>query len=159
MSIKMIREIEIYWNHAKYRPGDTIALYTSEPTNGLEPIYTLVPNAPSGIKRTGLQATFVPTSNLTFARQCLRTCATSHSYIISIYRLLVKRKSRDYESRNLLWRFIAKWWFFFHLIFISAVEIILFNLSKFFFYKNRFIISVQRSPLASIYFFFFSINL
>ncbi|KAG5309829.1 PLCX1 protein, partial [Acromyrmex insinuator] len=72
MSIRMIREIEIYWNHARYRPGDTIALYTGEPTNGLEPIYTLIPNAPSGIKRTGLQATFVPTSNLTFVQQCLQ---------------------------------------------------------------------------------------
>ncbi|XP_012537184.1 PI-PLC X domain-containing protein 1 isoform X2 [Monomorium pharaonis] len=72
MSIRMIREIEIYWNHARYRPGDTIALYTGEPTNGLEPIYTLIPNAPSGIKRTGLQATFVPTSNLTFHQQCLQ---------------------------------------------------------------------------------------
>lgn len=76
MSIRMIREIEIYWNHARYRPGDTIALYAGEPTNGLEPIYTLIPNAPSGIKRTGLQATFVPTSNLTFDQQCLRTYAT-----------------------------------------------------------------------------------
>lgn len=73
MSSKMIREIEIYWNHARYQPGDTIALYVSEPADDLEPIYTLVPNAPSGIKRTGLQATFVPTSNLTFAQQCLST--------------------------------------------------------------------------------------
>ncbi|XP_032685578.1 PI-PLC X domain-containing protein 1-like isoform X2 [Odontomachus brunneus] len=72
MSSRVIREIEIYWNHAKYQPGDTIALYTSEPTVYLEPIYTLVPNAPSGIKRTGLQATFVPTSNLTFVQQCLK---------------------------------------------------------------------------------------
>ncbi|XP_071631995.1 PI-PLC X domain-containing protein 1 isoform X1 [Temnothorax longispinosus] len=71
MSMQTIREIEIYWNHARYRPGDTIALYTGEPTNGLEPIYTLITNAPSGIKRTGLQATFVPTSNLTFVQQCL----------------------------------------------------------------------------------------
>jgi len=86
MSIRMIREIEIYWNHARYRPGDTIALYTSEPTNGLEPIYTLIPNAPSGIKRTGLQATFVPTSNLTFVQQCLRTYATyiHRNYVIPI---------------------------------------------------------------------------
>ncbi|XP_014478082.1 PREDICTED: PI-PLC X domain-containing protein 1-like [Dinoponera quadriceps] len=72
MSKKMIREIEIYWNHARYQPGDTIALYTSEPTDDLEPIYTLVPNAPSGIKRTGLQATFVPTSDLMFVQQCLK---------------------------------------------------------------------------------------
>lgn len=72
MSIKMIREIEIYWNHVKYRPGDTIALYTSEPTSDLEPIYTLIPNAPSGIERTGVQATFVPTSSLMFVQQCLQ---------------------------------------------------------------------------------------
>ncbi|KAL6422788.1 hypothetical protein ACFW04_010766 [Cataglyphis niger] len=72
MSIKMIREIEIYWNHVKYRPGDTIALYTGEPTDGLEPIYTLIPNAPSGIKRTGVQATFVPTWTLMFVQQCLQ---------------------------------------------------------------------------------------
>ncbi|EZA49390.1 PI-PLC X domain-containing protein 1 [Ooceraea biroi] len=72
MSTKVIREIEIYWNHAKYRPSDTIALYTGEPTSDLEPIYTLVPNAPSGIRRTGLQATFVPTSSLTFVQQCLQ---------------------------------------------------------------------------------------
>ncbi|EFN83766.1 Phosphatidylinositol-specific phospholipase C X domain-containing protein 1 [Harpegnathos saltator] len=72
MSKRMIREIEIYWNHARYQPGDTIALYAREPADDLEPLYTLVPNAPSGIKRTGLQASFVPTADLAFEQQCLR---------------------------------------------------------------------------------------
>ncbi|XP_043502845.1 PI-PLC X domain-containing protein 1-like [Polistes fuscatus] len=73
MSKSMIRELEIYWNHPKYRSdSDRIALYSNDPTNGLEPIFILEPKSSSGIKNTGIQAEYLPTKNLTYQRQCLK---------------------------------------------------------------------------------------
>ncbi|XP_066589301.1 PI-PLC X domain-containing protein 1-like [Prorops nasuta] len=72
MSNKVIRELEIYWNHLNYRPGDEIALYTSEPDDTVKPIYLLIPDTSSGIRKTGIQVEFIPTSSLNFVRQCLK---------------------------------------------------------------------------------------
>ncbi|XP_035729994.1 PI-PLC X domain-containing protein 1-like [Vespa mandarinia] len=73
MSESMIRELEIYWNHPKYRSdSDRIALYTGDPANGSEPILILEPKSSSGIKSTGIQAEYLPTMNLTYHRECLK---------------------------------------------------------------------------------------
>lgn len=72
MSESMIRELEVYWNHPKYRSdSDRIALYRDDPANGSEPILILEPKSSSGIKGTGIQAEYLPTTNLTYRRQCL----------------------------------------------------------------------------------------
>ena len=71
LSTETHREIEIYWNHAKYRLGDEIGLYTEKPRDDLEPIFIIQPDSQSGIVKTGIQADFIPTSNLTFTKQCL----------------------------------------------------------------------------------------
>ncbi|XP_033208693.1 PI-PLC X domain-containing protein 1-like isoform X2 [Belonocnema kinseyi] len=72
LSTETYREIEIYWNHAKYRVGDEIGLYTEKPRDDLEPIFIIHPDSQSGIVKTGIQADFIPTSNLTFTKQCLK---------------------------------------------------------------------------------------
>lgn len=71
LSADEIRRIEIYWSHSCLGSGDSIALYTEEPSNNATPIYSFQPTATSGIRRTGITANFVPSSNLTFKRQCL----------------------------------------------------------------------------------------
>lgn len=73
MSTTVIRELEVYWNHPKYRSdSDMIALYTDDPAaNGSEPILVLEPKSSSGIESTGIQAEYIPTANLTYQRQCL----------------------------------------------------------------------------------------
>lgn len=73
MSETMIRELEVYWNHPKYRSGsDMIAVYDDDPTNRTKPILVLEPRSSSGIKSTGIQAEYLPTTNLTYQRQCLK---------------------------------------------------------------------------------------
>ncbi|XP_046486843.1 uncharacterized protein [Neodiprion pinetum] len=71
LSTSEIREIEVYWSHSCFRSGDTIALYTEEPSTNSTPIYSFQPTASSGIRQTGIDAEFVPSSSLTFERQCL----------------------------------------------------------------------------------------
>lgn len=70
-SNNMVREIEIYWTHGNYRPGDVISLYDRVPSVDFQPIFTMSPHVPDGIRKTGIQAHLTPPSNLTFVRQCL----------------------------------------------------------------------------------------
>ncbi|KAK2588362.1 hypothetical protein KPH14_004376 [Odynerus spinipes] len=93
MSKSMIRELEVYWNHPKYRAGsDQIEVYDGDPVNGVKPIFVLVPRSSSGIKSTGIQAEYVPTVNLTFHRQCLK-------YHVAWLRDGLLRKVNCFETR------------------------------------------------------------
>lgn len=72
ISEKLIHEIEIYWNNLNHRTGDRIALYAEKPRSDSEPIYTVQLKSSNGIQKTGIQADFVPTANLTFTPECLK---------------------------------------------------------------------------------------
>ncbi|XP_020709537.2 PI-PLC X domain-containing protein 1-like [Athalia rosae] len=71
LTADVIREIEVYWSHECFRLGDSIAIYTEDPSEDAEPIFTFKPIGANGIQKTGIEANFVPVSSLTFERQCL----------------------------------------------------------------------------------------
>nr|XP_033333750.1 PI-PLC X domain-containing protein 1-like [Megalopta genalis] len=65
-----IHEIEIYWNNVDFEPDEKIVLLdTSQPDSPIV-LYNVTPNGPSGLVKTGIQAEFVPSSQLSFVRQC-----------------------------------------------------------------------------------------
>ncbi|XP_043466497.1 PI-PLC X domain-containing protein 1-like [Leptopilina heterotoma] len=72
VSPEISREIEIYWSHTKIRPGDKIGLFFEKPRDDLKPIFIMEPTSPIGIAKTGIEADFIPSSNLTFTKQCLK---------------------------------------------------------------------------------------
>lgn len=73
MSDKKIRELEIYWRFQSYQKGDLIVMFAEEPHNESRPIYRFAPARANGLAKTGIEAEFIPTSNLTFVRRCLST--------------------------------------------------------------------------------------
>ncbi|XP_026670201.1 PI-PLC X domain-containing protein 1-like [Ceratina calcarata] len=72
MTKSKIRELEIYWNNINFTPGDTISLYEESETGSPHVIYTLTPNSPNGNQTTGIQAEYVPSSNLPFVQKCTK---------------------------------------------------------------------------------------
>ncbi|XP_015593954.1 PI-PLC X domain-containing protein 1 [Cephus cinctus] len=92
LSSSEIRRIEIYWTHANLQSGDVIALYDEEPREVATALYSFEPHTINGILKTRLQADFVPTSNLTFERQCLK-------YHVAWLRNGVIRKTNCLETR------------------------------------------------------------
>ncbi|XP_017765584.1 PREDICTED: PI-PLC X domain-containing protein 1-like [Eufriesea mexicana] len=67
-----IREIEIYWNNIDLGSGDEISLYEERPSGSLHRIYTVTPDSPSGIRNTGVQFEFIPSTNFSFLQECLK---------------------------------------------------------------------------------------
>lgn len=72
MSPIMIHQLEIYWNNMDHRAGDLIGIFTEKPRQGLDPVYTVTPTGPSGYEKTEIRAEFIPSSNLSFTKQCLK---------------------------------------------------------------------------------------
>ncbi|KAK0162935.1 hypothetical protein PV327_006662 [Microctonus hyperodae] len=77
MTSNMIREIGIYWNNTNFRYGDNLILFKYHPCeNQSQKLFTFTPQVSHGFKKTGKEADFIPTSQLTFEDQCLYYYAT-----------------------------------------------------------------------------------
>lgn len=71
ISKSKIREIEIYWNNIDLGSGDEISLFEERPSGTLHRVYTVTPDSPNGIRNTGVQFEFIPSTNFSFLQECL----------------------------------------------------------------------------------------
>ncbi|XP_012284591.1 PI-PLC X domain-containing protein 1 isoform X2 [Orussus abietinus] len=71
VSSNEVRQIEVYWRNPNFRSGDVIALFASDPSENVQPLWTYTPKTRNGIQKTRIEADFMPTENLTFQQQCL----------------------------------------------------------------------------------------
>ncbi|XP_043521310.1 PI-PLC X domain-containing protein 1-like [Frieseomelitta varia] len=72
ISRSKIREIEIYWNNVNITPGDELALFEQDSTGVQRVIYRVIPNGRSGFQKTGVLAEYIPSSNLSFVKKCIK---------------------------------------------------------------------------------------
>ncbi|XP_015436258.1 PREDICTED: PI-PLC X domain-containing protein 1-like [Dufourea novaeangliae] len=68
----LMHEIEIYWNNVNLQPEEKIVLLDTSRPNSPVVLYHVTSGGSSGLEKTGIQAEFVPSTELSFVQRCTK---------------------------------------------------------------------------------------